>query len=206
MNTNVPSQDNINQDQNQNQTPNVDPIPIDDQYGNGIDRTTIFAYLGLALFVIISIIVIISIRNVKFSNDSSYVTTPKAEQSASLKIESAQPAPVPANPRNTAVTPRITLEEMPLKSEITEFKNEQGLTFLRFKYVDKNGDEQIAEMPKPLAEGTYSYNNWLGVFNIYKVKQITTKPKKSDKHNEGIEDFPFIAPKPAEEGEIPSDQ
>lgn len=95
------------------------------------------------------------------------------------------------------VNTELTLDQLALlESPVTKTKDRNGLEFLKFKYVDRDGRVYPCELPASLGAGKHKWTEWLSTFNIYR-KASAASQKTAGKEN--LADFPYISPKPQEQ-------
>lgn len=108
-------------------------------------------------------------------------------------------APPPMAPKSVVPVPvPVTFEQLSLESKVTRKTDPNGLTFYVFSYADRDGRVYKCELPAAMAQGQKTPDTWTRVFDTHRLTQTSVKRKAvKDTNNDGLNDFPFIAPKPA---------
>ena len=113
-------------------------------------------------------------------------------------------APMPSNTNTQvmktaaagpAISTKLKFVQLALDSPVKSVKNKNGLVYLHFRYTDKDNNVYNCELPAAMSEGEYTADEWLATFGAYKLPQIV-KHKVVKKKEKGLNDFPFISPKP----------
>ena len=97
-----------------------------------------------------------------------------------------------------AISVKLKFEQLALDSAVKRVPNKDGLVYLHFSYTDKDSNVYNCELPAAMSEGEYTADEWLATFGAYKLPQIV-KHKVVKKKEKGLNDFPFISPKPKAE-------
>jgi hypothetical protein len=110
----------------------------------------------------------------------------------------SSPATTPKIPAaGPAITTKLTFDQLALESPVKKVKK-KGLVFLVFTYTDNDGKVYKCELPEAMSKGEYPPEEWIRIFNLYRLPQVLAQKKVTGKKSQAIGDFPFISPKPQE--------
>ncbi|MCX8053057.1 MAG: hypothetical protein N3B12_04555 [Armatimonadetes bacterium] len=118
---------------------------------------------------------------------------------------STSPTPkVPAT--GPAISSPVSFGQLALETPVKKVKRKNGLVFLRFAYADNDGKIYQCELPEPMSKGEYPPQEWLRLFNVYRLPKVIGQKKLVQKKGPRvIGDFPFISPRPQPE-KTPTEQ
>ena len=121
------------------------------------------------------------------NNQSNATMPPPGATGSTPKVAATGPA----------ISTTLTFDQLALESAVKKVKNKNGLVFLSFSYADNDGKIYKCELPGAMSKGTYSPEEWVRTFNIYRLPQVIGQKKRGKKGGpEVIGDFPFISPRP----------
>jgi hypothetical protein len=96
-----------------------------------------------------------------------------------------------------ASTKALKFSQLTLQSTIKRVKDKDGLVFLQFNYMDRDGTVYKCALPEAMAAGEYTQEEWVRTFNLYKLPDVVKQTKKTGPgEGQRIGGFPFISPKP----------
>lgn len=101
-----------------------------------------------------------------------------------------------AAPANT-VAKKKTFEQLTLNSP-AKAVTKNNIAYVSFSYVDHDGTASKCELPKAMTVGSYTDDDWIATFSVYKIPGAVKVNVAQKKQSGEINDFPFIAPKPHE--------
>ena len=108
----------------------------------------------------------------------------------------AQAPKLPAS--GPAISDKLTFDQLTLDSPAKFVTEKNGLKYISFAYTDNDGKVYKCKMPEAMAQGTYPPQEWLRTFTIYRLPEVIKQKHVAKKSGGGgINDFPFIAPRPA---------
>lgn len=117
------------------------------------------------------------------------------DTSAVTPSPGAQAPKLPAS--GPAISDKLSFDQLTLDSPAKHVTDKNGLVYITFAYTDNDGKVYKCKMPEAMAQGTYPPQEWLRTFTIYRLPEVIKQKHVAKKSGGGINDFPFIAPRPA---------
>lgn len=111
-----------------------------------------------------------------------------------------QPVSTPTPPpvSTPAAPEKLRFDQLNLESQVKRNTDANGLVFYSFSFSDQDGKVYKCNLPEAMAQGEFTTDGWIRTFNLYREPEvIKQKPVTQDSNKDGLNDFPFIAPKRA---------
>lgn len=122
------------------------------------------------------------------NSDTDTAVTPVSPGAQTPKLPASGPA----------ISDKLAFDQLTLDSPAKRITEKNGLVYLTFAYTDNDGKVYKCKMPEAMAQGTYPPQEWLRTFTIYRLPEVIRQKHVAKKSGGGnINDFPFIAPRPA---------
>jgi len=119
------------------------------------------------------------------NNQTSSLPTPSAT-SSTPKVAATGPA----------ISSTLTFDQLALESPAKKVRGKNSLVFVNFSYADNDGKIYKCELPEAMSKGSYSPEEWVRTFNVYRRPEVIGQKKRVKKGPGVVGDFPFISPRP----------
>ncbi len=119
----------------------------------------------------------------------------KSQVEISGSVSNSTPTPkIPAT--GPAISSNLTFDQLAFESPVKRVKTKNGLVFLEFAYADNDGKVYQCQLPEAMSKGEYPPEEWIRIFNLYRLPQVIAHKRVVKKGSQAIGDFPFISPRP----------
>jgi hypothetical protein len=117
------------------------------------------------------------------------------------KVDTPSDVPSTNTPATTvpaagpAIDAKLTFDQLALESPVSKV-TKGGLAFLSFAFADRDGKVYKCVLPQAQSQGSYTCDQWVRTFIVYKLPQVIAQKKTTKKGPTNVNGFPFISPKP----------